>query len=1088
MGAGKHDPTAWDSGEGTIRSSGDMVFSSLHHHSTFSYLDGFGTPEDHVRRAAELGMQAMALTEHGNVTSHVRLEQAGDKYGVKPIFGCELYTGGVGDAATQRKNHMTVLAETDQGYRNLLEVVSRGWAEGYYYEPTVSGEMLGDHKDGLIVLSGCASSLVSTSLIGGKNIDPADASYDRAKRTAAKMKHTLGDAFYLEVQAFPTLEKTRNINQGLARMSEELGIPLVATLDAHYMTPDEAHMQAILHNVRAGNRKTMEEQAQQWGYDVDLCPLDDRTVWRRLVATGLSKRQAEQAVRMSNEVASRCNVRLPKVTNLKYPLPEGENDPVALFRKWINDGWKYRRFNALPPQERQRYVDQTKFEMELIEEKGFVDYFLVQSDQVRWAKDQGIPIGPARGSAAASLVCYLMRITEVNPMLFPNLLFARFIDANRHDLPDIDLDFDDERRWEVQQYLSDKYGAERVGNIGTFTRYKGKNSLDDVQRSLYPDNWQCKADVETLKGLLIERSSGDLRAGATIEDTAEMFPAAAEVLERWPELRKSTLLEGNVRGMSVHAAGLVVANGNLTDFCAVYTKVDRATGKVKIDPDTGEPAEVVSLDKYDAEYLNVMKLDNLGLKTMGMIRICLEHIGMSLDELYAIELNDEATIDAFRRGDVVGTFQFDGRAMRNVTDGVKPDNFDEICDINALARPGPLHSGATAEYIDIKHGRTEAVSYHPIIDSITERTQGQIVYQEQILRVVRELGDFSWEEAARIRKIISKKRGEQEFNSMRAKFKKGAAKHGMKGSDADKVFSMLATAGAYAFNAAHCVSYGLLAYWTMWLKVHHAPAFYVACLRKYGDKRDSLLRDMHKHGIVEGNLRMNQAEESWALDGDTIRPGWTQIKGIAEKTSTAILEYRAEVGRFNDWDDLLAVKGVGPKTLETLEEFWRNDDPFDIHKLANRLTALRSQLRSGIEYQDEFWRVAKLPRTTHTSEQVPYDRDPEGGDTEVVWVGAIRDRNLKDLFELHHSKTGEHLDPLTVKNPELNEWVVMLGEDDTDVLTITIDRWRYSKFKDEIWQMDLDNELLLVRGLKKGFQSRRALYVTDLWVLDMEEE
>lgn len=1068
---GNHDPKAWEQGDQVQRAQEEMTFVSLHHHTTFSYKDGFGTPEQHVVRAAELGMTALAVTEHGNVTSHPQLEQAATKHGIKPIFGCELYCGGVGEGATQKKNHLTVLAMDPGGYRNLLSVVSRGWAEGFYYEPTVSGSMLAEHSDGLIVTSGCSGSLLATSLVGGKNIDPSEASYERAKGVASRFKRSFGDRYYLEVQAFPELETTRNINAGIGQLSKDLKIPLVATLDVHYTRPDESFMQQILHNVRGGFRKTMEELDQSWGYDIKLAPLTDRDVYRRLVATGLSPLQASEGIRNAHEISERCSVELPKVENLRYPLPEGCEDPTYLFRQWINDGWKYRGFSRLAPKERERYVERCKYEMSLIEQKEFVDYFLVISDAVRYAKDNGVPVGPARGSAAASLVCYLLRITEVDPMHFPTLIFERFIDLNRHDLPDIDLDFDDERRYMVRDYLVAKYGEDRVGNIGTYTRYKGKNSIDDVARALRIPS----GAAEELKGLAIERSSGDLRASNTLEDTIEMFPRAREIVEEYPDLLNALKLEGNVRGMSVHAAGLVIANEPLQNFCAVYTRKDSS----------GEEVKVVSLDKWGAEYLNVMKFDALGLKTMGMIRIALEEIGMTLEDLYRVPLDDEDTIQGFRDGDVVGIFQFDGRAMRSVNTGVSPDNFMEVCDCNALARPGPLHSGATADYIDAKHGRKKPAHYHDLVDEITKHTQFQVVYQEQILQIVRSLGRFSWEEAARIRKIISKKRGETEFRTMRDKFISGAAEEGLDEDQADKVFGMLATAGAYAFNAAHCVSYGMLAYWTMWLKRNHPVAFYVASLRKCGgdikgkERQAQLLRDARKKGVKVGSLKLNRSGRSWTVDGDYIRPGFVQMHGIGDKMADRFLQAREELGgRFNGWVDLKNIHGIGPAKIKAIKEFINNPDPFELDLLSNTIRKVKQELYDGIEGEIP---GSFLPSPSHRSIDVPYDRTPEN--VPVVWLGVIRNRNLKDLFESHYSKTGEHLDPSTQKDPHLKEWVVMLGEDETEPIVVTVNRWQYRRFKDTIWSIEQGKDLVLVRGVKYGFQARRAIYVHDMWVL-----
>ena len=597
---------------------------SLHHHSTFSYGDGFGQPEEHIQRAVDLEMPAMALTEHGNVTSHVKLEVAANAVGIKPIFGCELYTGGVGDDRGKFKWHLTVLAQNERGLQNLNALVSEGWDRGFYYEPTVSGEMLARRSEGLIVLSGCSGSKMACDLVGGKGVPDHEVDYKAALTTALKFKDLLGDRFYLEAQAFPELERSRQINQAWQQMSGETGIPLVVTGDVHYPQANDNEMQVMLHAIdRGGKNNTVEKQAQGWGYDIRLTTFADAIIKEKLMATGFTAAQADSAIQVSAEIASRIDVKLPKLQELKYP---GIEPSDQMFRTWVREGWKYRGFDRLPPEERKRYSDRVKYECSLIEAKGFVDYFLVTSDLVKYAKNKGIPVGPARGSAAASLICYLMRITEVNPMLYPNLIFERFIDLNRHDLPDIDLDFDDERRHEVRTYLVEQYGEDHVGNIGTFTKYKGKNSLMDVARV----NNVPKFAVDSVKEMLIERASGDLRGSATIEDTIAMFPKVKEIFEKYPVLYKAQRLEGNLKGFSVHASGLVVANEPLTHSCAVYTRTD---GK------TGERGNVLSIDKHDAEHINAIKIDVLGLTTMGMISRCLKMTGMTLEDLYAVPLD-----------------------------------------------------------------------------------------------------------------------------------------------------------------------------------------------------------------------------------------------------------------------------------------------------------------------------------------------------------------------------------------------------------------------------------------------------------------
>ena len=1049
-----------------------MRYVSLHHHSTFSFKDGFALPEAHVRRAGDLNMSALALTEHGNVSSHVQLEKAAEKDGIKALFGCEIYAGAVDEEnRSQSKNHLTVLAADLEGYRNLLRVVSQGWSD-FYYEPTVSGQVLNDHKTGLVVLSGCTGSLLATSLVGGKGIPVEAASYGRAKTVARRFHNSLGDAYYLEVQAFPELEVTRAINPAYERMSRELGIPLVASGDVHYTKPSESEMQQILHNVRGGNRMTMEQLAQTWGYDVKLCPpTSDKLIYDKLRATGLSHLAAEEAIANTAEIAERCNVTLPKLEQLRFPLPEGYADINECWRDWIRQGWFFRRCNELPPKERERYRKQLTYEMSIIEGKDYLDYFLVVSDLVKFAKESRIPVGPARGSAAASIVCWLLRITEVNPMLFPGMVFERFIDLSREDLPDIDLDFDSEQRWKIRDYLVGVYGKACVNNIGAFQTYKAKVSLDDVARSFRIP--QYEADI--VKGLLLERSSGDLRASATIEDTVEMFEEAAKVFERHPKLANAMKLEGNYRGLSVHSAGLVVSNGPITDVCAVYER------EVK-----GELLQVISLDKYDADRQGLLKIDVLGLNTMTMLKDALDIVGMELQDLYDIPLDDPAVIAGFQANDVVGIFQFDGRAMRSVNAELQPDNFKEVCDVNALARPGPLHNNASAEYIDIKKGRKEPQTVHPLLDPIVVDTHYQIVYQEQILRIVREIGNFDWTSAAYIRKIISKKLGEQEFSRQFDKFWEGAKSKGMDEETARSIWGNCITAGSYAFNLAHCVSYGMLAWWTMWFKVHHPQAFYVASLRKMPEKKQlEYLRDAAKHNLTAYPPDPTHSEATWApFKDDGILAGFAQVHGFGDKMAPRMIEWREEFlagggGLLRqeeiDWDDYRNVVGIGPKKVQALKDFAEQDDPFEIHKLHRQLEEVRGFIRG----------TRRLPNPTHTAAEIPYSR---GNDVNVVWCGIIRHLNLRDLFESNFARTGVPLDPETVRDPELREWVIGIGVDEDELVTITWDRWMYPKVKDVIFSIKHEHDVVLIKGVKRGFQARRALYVKEFWVLDPDDE
>lgn len=1046
-----------------------MRYVSLHHHTTFSYMDGFGTPEQHMARSAELGMVAQAVTEHGNVSSHVQHEKAGIKYGVKPIFGLEAYTAPVDmrETANRRKWHLTLLAMNDEGYRNLMRLCTLSWEDGFYQWPTVSGEMLADYNDGLIVLSGCADSLVACSLLGGKGIEPSDASAERALSVVRNFKELLGDRYFLEVQQFPELERTRTLNAFMQEAASSEQVSLVATADVHYPMPEDNEMQVILHTAGRGGG-TVEATEASWEYDIRLThPESDWAIIDRLTGTGLSRKAAQGAVLQTEEIATRCSVVLPKVERLHYPTPAGVSN-VQLIWQWLKEGWAYRaRRNPLLKSNKAAYVERVKYEMDLIQHKDFIDYFLMLSDAVRWCKDRGIPVGPARGSAAASLVCYLLRITEIDPLPFPSMLFERFIDINRSDIPDVDLDFDDERRDELRTHLVEQYGADRVGNIGTYTKYRGKNSLDDVARSFSIPGYE----LGPVKAVVVERSGGDSRATDSLEDTIRMFPQAQAVFDKFPVLHKAFRLEGNYRGWSTHASGLVISNDALTDNVAWYSR----TGG------DGVTRNVLSVDKYDAEYLGLMKADFLGLSTMGMIRRALEMIGVKLEDMYDIPLDDPAILAAFNRNDVTGIFQFGGGATRVVNGDVKPDNFLELCDINALSRPGPLHSGTTGDYIAVKHGNKPAEHIHPLIDAITKDTKFQIIYQEQILQIVREVGGFDWTHAQEIRKIISQKVGEAAFNMKESIFIEGAERlHGMDEATATKVWRKLATAGQYAFNAAHCVSYSMLAYWTMWLKVYHTQAFYAAMLIKFPDDQFVLLRDALRHGIKVAPPDVDSSGYTWTVDGDVIRAGYMQIPGIGEKTATAIVEDAMENGEFESWDDLIRVKGIGPITVQKIAAIAENPDPFGIEAIDRKLNAVRDAILDGDL-------KGRIPLPTRKANEIPTDAKQ---DLPLVWVGIPIARNPQDIVEDERARTGEDFETIRsrLKSPDLVKKMAVVAIDDSDeTVYLRYSRFKFPMFQQALWAMRLDHDVVVVRGKRLSMVMGRNVQVEAMWVIDGDD-
>lgn len=1043
---------------GVSRKSTDR-YVSLHSHSTFSYGDGFGPVKDHVERVANLGGQALALTEHGNVSSWAQLEKAAKKAGIKPIFGLEGY---MAPPKQKRKFHQTILAMNQKGHRNLNQIVGRSWSEGFYQWPTIHGDMLTDHEAGLIVTSGCADSHLSCTLLGGKSLgDKRDVASQDDMRNAEilvrKYKEIFGDRYYLETQRFPGLARTRVLNPAFAELSRRTGVPLVATADVHYPMPEENELQKILHAAHRGSSVIAVESG--WEYDILLTyPKSDAEVFTDLINTGLSKSEAWAAILATEEIAGRCNVELPKNEAIRFPTPKGV--PARdLVWEWLREGWAYRfPDNATMQTRSDDYAARVKYEMELIVAKDYPDYFLVVADAVKYAKDHGIPVGPARGSAAASLVCYLLRITEVDPMQFPTMVFERFIDHGRSDLPDIDLDFSDDRRHEVIEYLVRTYGYDRVANIGNFTRYLGKLAINDVARV----HQVPSADAEAIKQVIIERSGGDSRFDSTLADTIDMFPAAREALERNPMLKYALSLEGNMRGMSVHAAGVVLSNRPIADTCAMYTRETKG----------GDPRQVLAYDKKDAEYLGMLKMDFLGLSTMGMIGIVLDMIGMDLADLYRVPLTDQPTLDAFRAGDVVGIFQFEGRATRIVNAAVQPEHFMHLADINALSRPGPLFSGMTQMYADVRHGRSEPDHLHPMVWKYTQHTYGQIVYQEQVLSIIRELGGFPVAAIGDIRRIISQKLGEAQFQGMFEEFVKGAAKHNVDRQLATRIWKFMVTSATYSFNIAHCVSYSMLAFWCMWLKKNYPVEFYAAQLRKVGDnkiareyKRPRLMNDAVKKGLAIGPPHPEKSGLSWNPEGTVIRAGFIQMPGIGAATAGNILQYRENFG-LNDWSALQAVKGIGEATITKINEFCADPDPFDIELTARTL----DKIRDGIRYKQRGYRG--LPMPTHRSDTIPRDV-PRGEHRRVTWMGVVRAVEHKDLIEDQRARTGATVDEILagLKDPHLIKFCTLHCYDDgDDDVFLRFNRWQFPKFKELIAEIVPGEDVVIAIGKKRqGF-------------------
>lgn len=577
-------------------------------------------------------MSALALTEHGTVSSHVQLEKAALKAGIKPIFGVEAY---VAEPGEKRKFHQTILAMNEEGYRNLSRLVTESWKKnedlsGFYHYPTINPSKLldPDLTQGLVLLSGCADSWLSCTLAGGKSIDlrvredvgpPALSDDDRLQAGAElveRFQEVYGDRYYLEVQPFSNYPRTVFLNQQIESLSKELDIPIVASADAHYPYPEDWEIQKLSNSIKW----SVPFEQMNRDYEADPCtyPESDKAMALRLIKAGVSRQGAVEAVKNSARVANRLNVTLPKTSQVRFSESNGTPSHAAnLLKKAIKDGIRFRAqtnetFKQDFLERKSEYEARIKKELSVIIPKDFSDYFLINQQILGWAKDNGIAVGPGRGSAAGSLVCYLLRISEINPMFFPQMLFERFLDPGREDPPDVDTDYADDRRHEVFEYARKIYGTDNVGNIGNFSRFRGKTAIKDTAKALQVPPWEAEAFAE----FIVDAPYGDPREFDTAEDASLAFPEAKKILDSHPGLELAFRLEGDQKTLGIHAAGMVISNDPISDTCAIYERTKT----------NGEVTEVLAYDKRDAEYLGMLKLDCLGLKTMTIISDTIKYV------------------------------------------------------------------------------------------------------------------------------------------------------------------------------------------------------------------------------------------------------------------------------------------------------------------------------------------------------------------------------------------------------------------------------------------------------------------------------
>lgn len=1036
-------------------------FVHIHCHSTYSFLDGYGSPGQYVSRAVELGQTAIAVTDHGNVSAHKKWSDECIKAGIKPILGVEAYVcedAAKKDAAHKKLWHITLLAKNAQGYRNLLKLVTTSWCDGFYYKPRVDWAMLQQYSKGIIATSGCPSGRIGNGI--AKDGWTASRVTAELKRQAA-----LFEDYYVEMSPWQ-YEEGKGIAKEVYEAARREGMRPVLSMDAHYPRAEDAFIQDVMLCINNNCRHSDRDRMKFSQDDYCLHSGNDMAAkWHAIHGKRLP--MLDDMLLNTRRIADSVDFAFPNATPLSYTH---KGDKAKLLRRWCEQGLKDFGFAK-----NVEYRKRLEYEFDLVLTKNFVDYFLVVADLVCWAKDNGVLVGPARGSSCGSLMCFLLRITSIDPMVH-GLMFERFIDITRKDLPDIDLDFESDRRGEVKQYVEDKYGADRVATLATFSTFKGKLCLQDIGR-VFADKIPHEA-VEECKRLIVERSSADSRHGFTIEDTFTNFDQAAAHLKAYPELGLAKSLEGQIRQLGVHAAGLVISNDPIGNFAAVYV--------------TKNKDRVISMDYPDASSVGLLKIDVLGLTALSAMKRTLAAVEKNHGHkivLEKLDLEDPAVYQMFCDQKLQGIFQFNGESTRQVCRQVQPKNFKDLVAINALSRPGPLHSGNTTSFIERRHGREPMTSLHPLIDSVIDRTNGMIIFQEQVMQIVRIMGKFDWSGIATVRKMMSKKYGDEAFSKMKEKFVAGAVSQGVTPEKADDVWANICTHGAWSFNESHSVAYSVMAYQLMWLKTHYAEEFYAAVIscEKDDDEQRCILKEYTAGGGTLLPVCINASKKQIVADRGGLRLGFDAVKGLPEKAADAIIASQPYQNLIDFKRRCKAPKALPDKLLKlgafrnlmfahtsaqgdlfgadqavTDEADYRNPKVEDVMLLCP--LAVQSDV-------NEKWR-AWIKTKAKTKVWTIRELDEIKTKTDVVIIGftnAKNSFNLKNKQEEAQSR-GKVWSPKEQEKKYTKEQYNFLNfglEDETDDIIVRVSYNMYPRYKDLLWSLKPD-EPVLVQGMLTG--------------------
>ena len=914
-------------------------FTHLHLHTQYSLLDGAIRVKDLFPKVKELGMDSVAVTDHGNMFGAIDLYTEAKAAGVKLIFGCETYVASTDrkDRTNRRNYHLILLAKNDVGYKNLSFLNSKGYLEGFYYNPRIDKQLLRDHSEGLIATSACLGGEIAQTL--EKN--GVAAAEEVAKEYASMFAE--GD-FFLELMPTATSEQD-TLNGELVRMSKKLNIPLVATNDCHYVNRSDAAAHDVLMAIQTGKSLKDEKRLK---HQVDSyymkSPAEMESAFK----------DVSQAIENTALIAERCNVKLKlDQTYLPtYKVPEGET--LDTYLGAIVEKGLERRFKELAGRgvkfDPDQYRERTKIELGVIQKMGFSGYFLIVWDFINWAKDHGIPVGPGRGSGAGSVVAWVMRITDIDPIEF-KLLFERFLNPERVSMPDFDVDFCMNRRGEVIKYVQEKYGKDQVGQIATFHQLKARGVIRDIARVME-----------------IPFGEADKLAKLVPEPVQGKSPPVREAIEQTPELKQlynesplhrelldlAAALEGLNRNAGMHAAGVVIAERPLWEYVPCFR---------------GQNDEIVTqFAMKEVEKAGLVKFDFLGLKTLTVIQTAVKLINQQRppgDE-FDIDQIIKTDADVFKmisRADTTGVFQLESSGFREMLKKLKPDCLEDIIAAVALYRPGPLEGGMVDDFIDRKHGRKKVEYPHPLLEGVLADTYGVIVYQEQVMQIAQVMGGYSLGGADLLRRAMGKKKPE-EMAKQKETFIAGARAKQLDMKIADQVFDLMAFFAGYGFNRSHSAAYGWITYQTAYLKHHYPHEFMAGLMSCDADNIDNIVKfiaEARAMGLVVERPDINESLQDFsvtpradALGGKVIRFGLGAVKGVGANAVEAILEARAGDGRFESIFELcrrVDTQKCNRRVLEQLVKSGAVDGLPGNHHRAKLLAALDAAIERGAAEQ-----------------------------------------------------------------------------------------------------------------------------------------